>query len=192
MSILLNNIKHLKSGYDCDQIDIDYENYDESPTSPIKKVEKDKVLREFKRVGDSFIALDNFYHMNKDLSLGDIKYESDLFKFCENKRLYYQDVLKINDSIEFIDKEYYDIFIINDIQFDFHDVKFSKQELIIKLCLLNVELDNKLIQDLYCDTYYHFKPHEKLPDLIQNINKKYLFLVNYNELSSPISQTISN
>ncbi len=194
MSIFLDDIKHFKSFFynDLNDNNIEYEDYDEdSPISPIKTVEKEKVLREFKREGDSFIAIDHFYHMNNDLSLGDIQNENDLLKFCEEKRLYYKDISVISDNIESTEKEYYDIFIFNDLQFDFHDVKFSKQELILKLSLLDIELDNKLIKDLYCDTYYKFKPYEHINDIHLNINKKYLFLINYNQLFSPISQSFS-
>lgn len=186
---LLNQIENETNNENFD----DYEE-DASP-SPVKDVDDHLIFREFIRKGDNFEAYEKFYKMNMEtfdlVNINDC--EDKIFFSKENNSFFYKESCFIQNSdsknqefdLQYENKKFLDIYIFKDMFLDSNELKISKQDLIIRLSLNNIELEPKFIKDLYLDIYH--KIHIKDSPLLnqQTMNKKYLFPVNIYEVSSP-------
>jgi len=83
------------------------------------------------------------------------------------------------------EKEYIDLYIIKDISLDENTLQISKQELILKMSLQNIEFDEKFIKDLYLDTYYYLTQDEHFVQQSIKMKKKYIFATFSHQLPNP-------
>ena len=154
-----------------------------STPSPVKKIATDIQFREYNREGNIFVATDIYYHLGDSEMV--LEKKDGKISFCPNVGAYYE--MKRNG--EYDEKEYLDLYVIQDIVLDETTEKISKQELILKMSLNQVEFEDKFIQDLYLDTY-HFVYQPKEEDSLftkehLRMKKKYIFAVESHHVPNP-------
>lgn len=166
------------------------DNYDEdlSP-SPVKDVDEHIILREYIRNGDNFHADEKFYKLDMDsLSLINLNDCDDTMYYSKENNSYFSIESCVDSNIEFENKKYMDIYIFKDMFLDVDELKISKQDLIIRLSLNNIELDPKFIKDLYLDIYHKIHIKDSPFKYNQTMNKRYLFPVNVHHSGLPTIQ----
>lgn len=159
-----------------------------STPSPVKNVSLHIQFREYKRNGSIFTAKDTYYQLKEEKVFEEIGNKNKIY-FCPKVGAYYE--MKRNG--EYDEKEYLDLYIIQDIVLDENTQKISKQELIIRMSMNQIEFEDRFIQDLYLDKY-HFVYQPKEEDSLftkehLRMKKKYIFAVISHHI--PNSQQIS-
>ena len=192
--------------------DDEFDDYEiESPPSPIKNITTDVIFREYIKEGEYFKALDNFYDILNNEEEYDYNYicnhsgiksenlTEDSFILCPSKKsenkIYYNKEKKSyyilhrkfeeTTGLFYNEKEYIDLYIIKDISLDENTLQISKQELILKMSLQNIEFDEKFIKDLYLDTYYYLTQDEHFVQQSIKMKKKYIFATFSHQLPNP-------
>jgi hypothetical protein len=188
----------------------DYES--DAPLSPQKNIQSDILLREFVREGDKFKAVDNYYRTEEKDSFVDINHsafvgssrelpESNMLsskkdnlssiklQYSTENNCYFisYPIFDDNNYLQYECKEYIDLYIIHDLILDIHDVQITKQQLLFKMSMKDIEMDEKLIKDLYLDTYYTIKDKEIQEE--KKMKKKYIFAIRQPQLSAPQNST---
>ncbi len=162
----------------------DYEE-DNSP-SPVKDIDDHIILREYIRKGDNFEANEKFYKLDMEtqdlINLNDC---DDTLHYSDESNSYFYIESCFDSNFEFENKKFVDVYIFKDMFLDTNEYKISKQELIIRLSLNNIELEPKFIKDLYLDIYYKIHIKDSPLNYNQSMSKKYLFPVNMHILSTP-------
>lgn len=156
-----------------------------STPSPVKKINTDIQFREYRREGSLFVATDVYYGLGDSgmvfEKLNGIK--SKIY-FCPKVGSYYE----IKRNGEYDIKEYLDLYVIHDIVLDEGTEKISKQELILKMSLNQIEFEDKFIQDLYLDTYHFvYQPKEEDSFFMKEhlrMEKRYIFAVQSTQFSN--------
>lgn len=172
--------------------DTECDNYElDAPLSPQKNIHSDILLREFVREGDNFKAVDTYYRTEEKDSFVDINHSSHKLQYSTEKSCYYISYPLFDEynDIQYECKEYIDLYIINDLVLDIHDVQITKQQLLLKMSMNDIELDEKFVKDLYLDTYYTIQEKD-YDEEKKKMNKKYIFAINHPQLSSPQNSTI--
>ena len=165
-----------------------------SSTKDNKNIEN-FIFREYKNKDDKFIATNNFYFSGEfdDGRIGFFSLDNDLI---HNKIIPYNENLYILKSIKnnnnsLIDK-YIDLILISNISFLLEDININKTEIIKKFIERDELIDEKLFEDLYFNENFSKKINIELPKkyndkkvILENIeiNKKYLFRINFIELN---------
>ena len=160
-----------------------------STPSPIKDISLDIQFREYEREGSLFKAKDVYYRLGEDRVFEKIGKNNHKMIFCPKVGAYYE--MKRNG--EYDEKEYLDLYVIQHIVLDENTDKISKQELMIRMSMDQIEFEDRFVQDLYLDTY-HFIYQPKEEDSLftkdhLRMKKKYIFAVVSHHL--PSSQQIS-
>ncbi len=165
----------------------DYES--DAPLSPQKNIQSDILLREFVREGDNFKAVDTYYRTEEKDSFVDINHSSIKLQYSTENNCYFisYPIFDDNNYLQYECKEYIDLYIIHDLILDIHDVQITKQQLLFKMSMKDIEMDEKLIKDLYLDTYYTIK--DKKIQEEKKMNKKYIFAIRHPQLSAPQNST---
>ncbi len=165
----------------------DYES--DAPLSPQKNIQSDILLREFVREGDNFKAVDTYYRTEEKDSFVDINQSSIKLQYSTENNCYFisYPIFDDNNYLQYECKEYIDLYIIHDLILDIHDVQITKQQLLFKMSMKDIEMDEKLIKDLYLDTYYTIKDKEIQEE--KKMNKKYIFAIRHPQLSAPQNST---
>ncbi len=157
-----------------------------STPSPVKKISSTTSFREYRREGSLFVATDHYYGLgDSEIVFEKIGNEKNKIYFCPKEGAYYE--IKRNGDYDI--KEYIDLYVIQDIILDETTEKISKQELILKMSMNQVEIEDKFIQDLYIDTH-HFIFHSKEEDSIftkehLRMKKMYIFAVESHHVPNP-------
>ena len=159
------------------------------------------IFREYQKDEDKFIATNNFYFSNEfdDGKVGFFSFDNKLFYqnnqtykkiIPYNENLYVLKNIKENNEI-FFDK-YIDLILISNISFSLEDIYINKTEIIRKFMERDQLIDEKLFEDLYFNEDFSKKINIELPKKYNDkkiiledieINKKYLFKVNFIELN---------
>jgi hypothetical protein len=155
-----------------------------STPSPVKKIDANIQFREYRREGSLFVATDDYYGLG-DSEMVFEKLNGGKIYFCPKVGSYYE--MKRNGEYDV--KEYLDLYVIHDIVLDEATEKISKQELILKMSLNQVEFEDKFIRDLYLDTY-HFVYQAKEEDSLfmkehLRMEKRYIFAVQSTQFPNP-------
>ncbi len=174
-----------------------FDNYDEDESpSPVKDMNDHILLREYEKKGDNFEAKDNYYKMDMEtFDLVNINDSEDtIFYLQDNNSYFYKESCiisnleqseEINHMIELENKKFLDIYIFKNMFLDADEYKISKQDLIIRLALNNIELETKFIKDLYLDIYYQIHIKDSILEEKQYMSKKYFFPINMHILATP-------
>ncbi len=168
----------------------EYDEYD-SP-SPIKDECDNIIFREYERIGDNFMATSNFFKMDNDLNLINTNDCSEELIFSVENNSYYKINIKLDSNLSFENKQFVDVYLFKDMFLESNEHKFSKQELILRLSLNNIELDPKFIKDLYTDIYHKIFIKNNNISYKQTMTKKYLFAITNREIQSPQQLIIEN
>lgn len=149
-----------------------------STPSPVKKINADVQFREYRREGSLFVAMDVYYGLgDSEMVFEKLNGDNSKIYFCPKVGTYYE----VKRNGEYDVKEYLDLYVIHDIVLDENTEKISKQELILKMSMQQVDFEDKFIQDLYLDTY-HFVYQPKEEDSLfmkehLRMQKRYIFAV---------------
>ena len=150
---------------------------------------KNIIFREYKKKGDLFVALNNFYSIfidedNKlkyqELNSKNSMYEVDnnIFEYTGN-RIY-------NDISSYIEKKYIHLCVIHDIEFTIEDININKQELFKRFIENDIKINQELLEDIYYNQDFSNKINMDLSKVNKimddKIEKTYLFKININEL----------
>ncbi len=173
------------------------EEIDDSTPSPVKKIESNTLFREYSKTkeGRFFEATDKYYVLDEENHnvLMEVDDERNKIYFCQKEQSYYIKHRKTEKNVTYDEKEYIDLYLIKDICLDEQTIKISKQELLLKFSLNNIEIDEKLLKDLYLDTYHFIKNQDDC--FIQKhlrLNKKYIFATYSQHLPTPHQQILEN
>ena len=152
------------------------------------------IFREYKNKDDKFIATNNFYFYGEfDERIGFFSLDNDLIHtkiIPYNENLYILKSIKDNNN-SLIDK-YIDLILISNISFLLEDININKTEIIKRFIEKDELIDEKLFEDLYFNENFSKKINIELPKkyndkkvILENIeiNKKYLFRINFIELN---------
>lgn len=165
---------------------------------------KNYIFREFIKENDKYIATNKFYISNEidngiiGFNNFDILYQN--HNVCEkitpyNEGIYIYSEIKNNNDI--LLKKYIDLIIISNISFSLEDIHINKTEIIKKFIEDDKTIDDKLFEELYFNNFFSEKINIELPKkynnkkiIIENIeiNKKYLFKINFLELNRTFYQ----
>jgi hypothetical protein len=143
---------------------------------------KKYIFREFLKKKDIFIATNNFY----------LSYEID----DQKKKEFINEKNKIipynNIHIEMLNNNlinYIHLILISNISFYLNDININKYQIIKKFIEQDIDIENELLKDLYYNNDFSEKINVKIPNktiLNNNLNKKYLFKIELNELHQNI------
>ena len=160
-----------------------------------KNNEGNNLFREFIKNNSTYIATNNFYiFKNEDNNYEFDKIDNDsLTKIIPFNNLH---LLKNKDkNIE----EYLDLLVISNISFTLDDINIEKIYLINKFLENDKNIDDKLFEDLYYNEEFSNKINLELPQKYNDkkvfledieINKKYLFKIDYKELNNIFNEEI--
>lgn len=153
--------------------------YDEysSQLSPSVSKKNNLLFREYKKEGQHFIATQQYYsyepEKNEFIDFFNQKNDEMKIYFCPIQKVYYS----LNEEEE---REYIDLYVIQKINFTQQDFKLTRQEIMMKMSLHDVEIDEKFIKDLYFDISYKFQQTEN-----KKMQKRYLFSYHSQSIASP-------
>ena len=154
---------------------------------------EDNIFREYSKQNDKYYATENFY-VSEEID-GKLYFNN----FNVKKIIPYNNVYiltDINDDNIFLDR-YIDLIIISNISFSLEDIHVNKADIIKRFIQNDKIIDNKLFEDLYFNEDFSKKINIELPKNYNNkkiffedvnIIKKYLFKVNFSQLSRNFSQ----
>ncbi len=170
------------------------EEIEDSTPSPVKKIDSNTVFREYYKTGEGgnfFEATDKYYVLDEENHnvLMEVDDERNKIYFCQKEQSYYLIHRKMNQNVVYDEREYIDLYIIKDIFLNEQTTKISKQELLLKFSLNNIEIDEKLLKDLYLNTYHFIKNQDNC--FIQKhlrLNKRYIFATYSQQLPTPHQQ----
>ncbi len=174
-----------------------YEDYLNSPTKKDKCLNKHlDIYREYIKKNDIFYGKDIYFKKDINGNYLEYNFEKNIEKQkmikteIDTKELYIEyENIKDNYDIQYEIKKYIDLYVINIMSLDMKDSIITKQELIMRMINSNLEIDEKLMKDLYMDIYYKIKINEsnnKLNNELEKevkMEKKYLFKINNEKLS---------
>ena len=148
---------------------------------------KNIIFREFEKKDDKFIAMNKFFISNE--------IEGGLIEFkghnINEKLIQYSK----NNNIFINNKTYIDLVIVSNISFSIDETNINKYELIHKFIENNSVIEDTIFEDLYFNKEFSKKINIELPKkygkniILEDveINKKYLFKINFIELNRNIS-----
>ena len=164
---------------------------------------KNNIFREFEKKGDNFIATNQFYISKQDdngkfifINSNDLNNASDkiIIPYKDNTDDIY--ILKNNKGLS---EQYLDLILLSNISLSLEDVYINKTELIKSILSSEMNMDEKLLEDLYFNEEFSKKINIELPQRYNNkkviledvdIEKKYLFKINFMELTRSFYQYI--
>ncbi len=155
--------------------------YDEysSQLSPSVSKKNNLLFREYKKEGQHFIATQQYYsyepEKNEFIDFFNQKNDEMKIYFCPIQKVYYS----LNEEEE---REYIDLYVIQKINFTQQDFKLTRQEIMMKMSLHDVEMDEKFIKDLYFDISYQYSIQQTENKKMQ---KRYLFSYHSQSIASP-------
>jgi hypothetical protein len=152
------------------------------------KSSKNKIFREFEKKSDKFIATNHFF-------ISKINDNNDIIYTCLNKN---DKILKpysniYNDEMN----NYIDLIVPYNISFTLDDININKHQILNKFLENDKNIDETLLNDLYCNNEFSKKINIELPKKYNNktiylenmdVTKKYLFKMNILELKKSCNQ----
>lgn len=95
-----------------------------------------------------------------------------------------------DDNSSFINKKYVDLIIINNISFSLNETEINKRDILQKIIMNDLVIEDKLLEKLYFNNKFSNNISIKLPEKYNNklifdnnINNKYLFKIDFTELT---------
>jgi hypothetical protein len=155
--------------------------YDEysSQLSPSVSKKNNLLFREYKKEGQHFTATQQYYtyepEQNEFIDLYSHQHDEMKIYYCPIQKIYYC----LNEEEE---REYIDLYVIQKIHFTQQDFKLTRQEIIMKMSMNDIEIDEKLIKDFYFDISYQLSNQQNENKKMQ---KRYLFAYQTQSIASP-------
>lgn len=142
------------------------------------------IFREFEKINDTFIATNNFYlsDTNNNESIHYVRLENNKsYSNCNEKII--QSPINKNMFMLSNTTDMFDLLLISTISFYLDETDINKSYLIKRYLDNDIDIDDKILEDLYFNNEFAQKINISLPKKIDNINKKYLFKINFTELN---------
>jgi hypothetical protein len=162
------------------------------------------IFREFNKIKDKYIATNKFYISFKtnsnnyefkevDINLQPIKNFTKII-YNNNNNLYY---IVNNSLININNNDYIDLVLIKNISFTINDINIEKNDLLKRFIENDLNIDEKIIEDLYYNKDFSKKIKLNIPKNHysfenKNFSKKYLFKINSIELNQSFYQEDKN
>jgi hypothetical protein len=140
------------------------------------------IFREFIKENNRFIALNNFY-VSDEVDEGRLEFNNNIEKITPFNNIY----MEIYNN-ENLFKNYIDLIIISNISFSLCEIDINKFDIIKKFIDKDLEIDEKILEDLYFNNLFSKKINIDLPNkyntqiIMEEMNKKYLFKIDIDKL----------
>jgi len=152
-----------------------------------KNIIKDKnnIFREFNKCNDTFIATNKFF-MSEEVDEG--KFQFSEFHINTNN----EKIIPYNDIYISSNKDYIDLILLSNISFNLDEVSIYNTEIIKRCIESDGKINERIFEDIYFNEEFSKKINVELPRKYNNkkiiledveVNKKYLFKINFMELN---------
>ena len=148
---------------------------------------KNYIFREFYKENEIYIATNNFY-VSDEIDDGRLEFYNNIIKITPFNNIY----MEINNKDFY--KNYINLILISNISFSLYDINIKKIDIIKKFIDNDIEIEEKLLEDLYFNKIFSNKININMPEKFnilngkEEMNKKYLFKININELNNKYNQ----
>jgi len=148
---------------------------------------KKYLYREFIKDNDKYIATNNFY-VSDEIDDGRLEFNNNIEKIKPFNNIY----MEIRNDNFF--KNYINLILISNISFSLDDININKNDIIKKFIDYDIEIEDKILEDLYYNNLFSKKINIDIPNKycqkieMEEMNKKYLFKIDINKLYENINQ----
>lgn len=148
------------------------------------------IFREFLKENNRFIALNNFY-VSDEIDKGRLEFNNSIEKITPFNNIYMEIYNRDN-----LFKNYINLITISNISFSLDDLNINKFDIIKKFIDNDLEIEEKLLEDLYYNNLFSEKIDIEIPNkyntkiIMEEMNKKYLFKIDIEKLHQNMNEEL--